>query len=94
MDKRAKIQIALPFLLIIVSLFTVKLLVFRPALTPEETQMLGFVPEKIVIQERPPFMAIRNLRSPIEIVKAPPVTPVSYSFHTPFSNSSSGASNG
>lgn len=72
MDRRMKIQMALPFLLIIVSLFTVKIISFNPTLTPGEMRMLKFVPEKIDIRERQPFTVSRDLRSPFEMAKAPP----------------------
>ncbi|MEW6162906.1 MAG: hypothetical protein AB1606_06310 [Nitrospirota bacterium] len=72
MERSKIILIVLPFLLIIVSLLTMKLINFKPALTPEEMRMAGFVPERIELPERGRITAVKDLRSPIEIVKAPP----------------------
>ncbi|GAB4416304.1 MAG: hypothetical protein OHK0032_12370 [Thermodesulfovibrionales bacterium] len=79
MDRNMKIKIALPFLLIIISLAAVKLINFKPALTPEEIRILGFVPERMDIEERQPFEINKDIRSPIEIVKKKefPSTPLS-----------------
>lgn len=71
-DRRMKIQMALPFLLIIVSLFAAKIISFKPTLTPAEMRMLGFVPEKIDIRGKEPFTVSRDLKSPFEMAKAPP----------------------
>lgn len=68
-DRNMKIKIALPFLLIIISLAIVRLINFKPALTPEEMRILRFVPEKMDIEDRRPFEVDRDLGSPIEIVK-------------------------
>lgn len=74
-DRRMKIQMALPFLLIIISLFAAKIISFKPTLTPAEMRMLGFVPEKIDIREKEPFTVSRDLKSPFETAKAPPGYP-------------------
>lgn len=66
-----KIEIVLPFLMIIVSLLIVRLISFKTSMTPGELRMIGYVPEDIQIRERQPFMAGRELKSPFEIVKTP-----------------------
>ncbi|MEW6067980.1 MAG: hypothetical protein AB1610_06795 [Nitrospirota bacterium] len=73
MGSRIKIQIALPFLLIAISLFIGKMVIFKPALTDGEMRMLGFVSEKIDIPERKTFVSYRNLKSPVEIAAYPSV---------------------
>jgi len=79
MDRYMKIKIALPFLLIVVSLAAVRWVNFKPALTPAEARILGFSPERLDIEERPPFEVNRDLGSPIEITKKRefPPTPLS-----------------
>lgn len=67
MDRNMKIKIALPFLLIIISLAAVKLINFKPALTSSEMRILGFVPDRMDIEQRRPFEVDRDLGSPIEI---------------------------
>jgi len=71
MGRSMKIQIALPFLFIMTSLLLPKLINFQPALTPNEMRLLKFVPEKIDIYERQPLTLSGDLKSPVEIVKAP-----------------------
>ncbi len=77
MNRNMKIQIVLPFVAIIISLLTVKLINFKPA----EARAIGFVPERIDVHERQSFTLNRDIKSPIEIVKAPakefPATPLS-----------------
>lgn len=72
MERKIKIQVALPFLLIVVSLFTLKIIKFKPVLTPAEMRMLNFVSEKIDVSERQPFTVYKDMRSPIGIVKLTP----------------------
>ncbi|HCC68605.1 MAG TPA: hypothetical protein DEP99_01825 [Nitrospiraceae bacterium] len=68
------ILIATPFLLIIISLLTMKLIDFKPPLTSEERRVAVFVSEKVELPERRQITAVKDLRSPIEIVKvAPPL---------------------
>jgi len=69
MDRYMKIKIAMPFLLIIVSLVAVRWVHFKPSLSPAEARLLGFTPEKIDIYERLPFEVNKDLGSPIEITK-------------------------
>lgn len=68
-----KIQIALPFLMIIVSLLTMRFISFKTPMTPGELRMIGYVPEEIEMQERQPFIVERELKSPFGIVKTPTV---------------------
>ncbi|MFN3479874.1 MAG: hypothetical protein ACK415_05765 [Thermodesulfovibrionales bacterium] len=68
-DRNTKIKIALPFLLIIISLAAVKFINFKPALTSEEMKILGFVSDRMDIEERRPFEVDRDLGSPIEIAR-------------------------
>jgi hypothetical protein len=71
MGKKLKIQIVLPFLLILISLSTMRLINFKPAITPSERQILEFIPEMLEIDERQPLIISEDLKSPIEIVKTP-----------------------
>lgn len=82
-DRYMKIKIALPFLLIIVSLAAVRWINFKPALTPDEVRILGLTPERIDIEERLPFEVNRDLGSPIEIMKKKEFPPMPLSAVAP-----------
>lgn len=80
MDRNLKILIFLPFVLIGASLMSLKLIDFKPALTLEEMRLLGLVPERLAIPEGHTPKVYRDMRSPIEVPKAPkgfPSTPLS-----------------
>ncbi len=66
-----QIQLALPFLMIIVSLLTVRLISFKTSMTTGELRMIRYVPERLEIPERQPITVSKDLKSPVELVKAP-----------------------
>lgn len=80
-DRKIKIQSGLPFLAIMISLSLIKLVNFKPELTPFETRMFGLVAEKIDMREMQPFSIEGDIKSPMEIVKQQPkefpMTPLS-----------------
>lgn len=71
MDRKMMIQIALPFFLIIMSLIISKFITFQPLLTTKEMGILNSVPDKINLNERQPLMLSEDLKSPMEMIKAP-----------------------
>ncbi len=71
MGRKMKMQIALPFFLIIVSLIISKLFTFQPLLTTNEMRLVNFVPEKINLYERQKLTIGEDLKSPMEMIKAP-----------------------
>lgn len=70
MDGRLKILAVLPFLLVIVSFITTKVVNFESALTAKEKQVLEFTPEKIEMIERQALVVKNDLKGPIKTIKS------------------------
>lgn len=70
MEGRLKILAVLPFLLVIVSFITTKVVNFESALTAKEKEVLEFTPEKIEVVERQALVVKNDLKSPIKTIKS------------------------
>lgn len=70
MNGRLKILAVLPFLVVIASFITTKVVNFESVLTAKEKQVLEFVPGKIEVIERQALVVKNDLKSPIEIIKS------------------------
>lgn len=67
MDRTMKVQIALPFLVIMAALLSVKIINLKPALNSGEMRMLQFIPESVNLSEKLP-VAI-NLKGSQDVIK-------------------------
>lgn len=71
MNQKIKILIALPFLLIIASLLISLLITIPQPHTASEMKLLSFVPENVNLYERHVSIINKDLKSPINAIKAP-----------------------
>lgn len=71
---------AMPFLLVVLSILGVRLIDFKPSSSPDELRVAAFTPETIDLRERQPA-DVSGLKSPFEIVspdaKVSPSIPLS-----------------
>lgn len=71
MDRRMKIQIVMPFLLIFFSMISAGFISFKPSLSPAELRIAEFVPKTVELRERQPS-EVSGLKSLFEVVKQEP----------------------
>ncbi len=81
MNNKIKLQIILPFLLIIAVLIISRFVSFQPSFSANEMKLINFTPEKINLSERQGYAISENFKSPIEAMKIPdksfPTVPLS-----------------
>lgn len=71
MDRQLQIMIVMPWALLCLVYVLGSVIAFTPTLSPQEREILGFVPENLVLPERKGAYKAVTVQSPIEIRSAP-----------------------